>query len=64
MLFRSSPLAVLSRGYSLCWLDDGTPDVGRALVGTDGIARGDRLVTQLESGRLYSSIDRVEPAAR
>ena len=40
------------------------PDVGRALVGTDGIARGARLVTQLESGRLYSSIDRVEPAAR
>lgn len=57
-----SPLAVLARGYSLCWLDDGTPDVGRTLVSTDGVARGDRLVTQLESGRLYSAIERVEPA--
>ena len=59
-----SPLAVLSRGYSLCWLDDGTPAIGTALQTTEGVRPGSTLVTQLASGRLTSTVDRVEPASR
>jgi exodeoxyribonuclease VII large subunit len=51
-----SPLAVLARGYSI------TTREGRreALRGTDGLARGQRLVTRLARGAVTSEILSVE----
>ena len=52
-----SPLAVLSRGYSITTREG----VREALRGTDGVAAGDRLVTRLGRGSLVSEVVDVRP---
>jgi exodeoxyribonuclease VII large subunit len=52
-----SPLAVLSRGYSITRRDG----VREALRGVDGVAAGDRIVTRLAAGSLVSEVTDIRP---
>ena len=61
-----SPLRLLSRGYSVCWLEGGPPapaDERRALRSIAGVDAGATLVTQLTDGRLLSRVERISPDA-
>ncbi|QDU55220.1 exodeoxyribonuclease VII large subunit [Aeoliella mucimassa] len=51
-----SPLAVLSRGYSVTQ----HAESGRVVRSSDDVAVGDRLVTRLEHGQVTSTIDSVD----
>jgi exodeoxyribonuclease VII large subunit len=52
-----SPLAVLSRGYSITSREGAR----EALRGVDGVAAGDRLVTRLAAGSLVSEVLDIRP---
>jgi exodeoxyribonuclease VII large subunit len=52
-----SPLAVLARGYSLTFKDDGTTPLRSA----GDVHPGDRIVTRLASGRVVSRVEVTEP---
>jgi len=52
-----SPLAVLSRGYSITQREG----VREALRGVDGVAAGDRIVTRLATGSLVSEVLDIRP---
>ncbi len=47
-----SPLATLMRGYSISQSDD-----GQVITKTSQVSSGDRLVTRLSDGKIYSTID-------
>jgi exodeoxyribonuclease VII large subunit len=51
-----SPLAVLGRGYAVCWNDDRTAIVRRA----SAVAPGDRVHVTLHEGELTCQVQRVE----
>ncbi|MEW6439943.1 MAG: exodeoxyribonuclease VII large subunit [bacterium] len=55
-----SPLAVLSRGYSITRL---VPD-GRVLKGVEGVGEGSRVEVTLARGKLACSVRSVEPGER
>jgi exodeoxyribonuclease VII large subunit len=60
-----SPLAVLSRGYSITFRDEAGRDGRReALRGVEGVAAGDRIVSRLASGSLVSEVVDVRPEER
>lgn len=54
-----SPLAVLARGYAVCWNDDRTAIVRRA----DEVAVGDPVRIRLHEGALRCDVTSREPAA-
>jgi exodeoxyribonuclease VII large subunit len=57
-----SPLQLLARGWSLTWQED---DPNRtALRSVVGLEAGATLVTQLADGRIWSSLERIEPDDR
>ncbi|MBE8167877.1 MAG: exodeoxyribonuclease VII large subunit [Shewanella sp.] len=49
-----SPLATLSRGYSIT-----SDDLGRVITDADQLVKGDELVTRLHNGTVISSVERV-----
>ena len=53
-----SPLAVLARGYSLTFADDGTT----LLRSADEVEPGDLIQTRLDAGRLISRVERTSPS--
>jgi exodeoxyribonuclease VII large subunit len=55
-----SPLAVLGRGYAVCWNDDHTAIVRSA----DTVSAGDRVHVTLENGELDCRVDRVAEGRR
>jgi exodeoxyribonuclease VII large subunit len=61
-----SPLKLLARGWTVTWLAreaDGTP-AGRALVSTEGVDVGARLVTQVTDGKIWSRVERTAADGR
>lgn len=60
-----SPLAVLARGYSITFRDDGGVEGRReALRGIDAVAAGDRLVTRLARGSVVSEVVETREESR
>jgi len=59
-----SPLAILSRGYSVTWSEADGVRAARPLISAEGLAAGARLVTQLATGRIHSRVERVDPPER
>lgn len=53
-----SPLRLLARGWSLTWREG--DDERTAIRSVEGVAVGDRLVTQLADGRLWSTVERID----
>lgn len=46
-----SPLAVLSRGYTLTWTEE-----GKLIRSAEGVVAGQKMVTQWKDGRVHSSV--------
>jgi exodeoxyribonuclease VII large subunit len=57
-LHAASPLAILGRGYSVCWRD--APG-GPALSSVEGLAPGDTIFSRLRDGMLAGRVTAVEP---
>jgi exodeoxyribonuclease VII large subunit len=55
-----SPLAVLGRGYAMCWTADGSTLVRTAAA----VTPGDRVRVQLASGELGCDVHEVRAADR
>ncbi|MEX2366946.1 MAG: exodeoxyribonuclease VII large subunit [Pseudohongiellaceae bacterium] len=53
-----SPLATLSRGYSIT-----TDSIGNVVRRAEQLNPGDRLITRLQEGSISSTVDRIRPAS-